>query len=71
MFGPIVTLKKSGYPITPTSNNRSHLQFNADIGKNVWFDAGVIVMPGVTIIDNSVNGAGSIVTKDIPENVME
>lgn len=40
------------------------------IGKNCWLGAGVVVMPGVTIGDNSVIGAGSIVTKDIPANVV-
>ena len=36
----------------------------------MWLGAGVIVMPGVTIGDNTVIGAGSIVTKDIPANVV-
>ena len=40
------------------------------VGDNVWFGAGVIVMPGVTIGDRSVIGAGSIVTKDIPSDVV-
>ena len=40
------------------------------IGKNCWLGAGVRVMPGVTIGDNSVIGAGSVVTKDIPPNVV-
>lgn len=40
------------------------------IGNNVWFGANVIVLPGVTIADNAVIGAGSVVTKDIPANVV-
>ena len=40
------------------------------IGSNCWLGAGVIVMPGVTIGDNTVIGAGSIVTRDIPSNVV-
>ena len=36
------------------------------IGKRVWIGSGAIVLPGVTIGDNSVIGAGSVVTKDIP-----
>lgn len=40
------------------------------IGKNVWLDAGVIVFPGVTIGENSVIGAGSLVTKDVPDNYL-
>ena len=47
-------------------------QFNIPvrIGKNVWIGAGAIVLPGVTIGDHSVIGAGSVVTKDIPPNVV-
>ncbi|MDE6912079.1 MAG: sugar O-acetyltransferase, partial [Lachnospiraceae bacterium] len=40
------------------------------IGRNCWLGAGVIIMPGITIGDNTVIGAGSIVTKDIPSNVV-
>ena len=38
------------------------------IGNNVWICTGALVLPGVTIGDNSVIGAGSVVTKDIPPN---
>lgn len=38
------------------------------IGKNCWIGGGAIIMPGVTIGDNVVIGAGSVVTKDIPSN---
>ena len=40
------------------------------VGNSVWFGAGVIVLGGVTIGDNTVIAAGSIVTKDIPSNVI-
>ena len=40
------------------------------IGNNVWIGANVSVLPGVTIGDNTVIGAGSVVNKDIPANVM-
>lgn len=39
-------------------------------GNNVWIGGGVTVLPGVTIGDNSVIGAGSVVVKDIPDNVV-
>ena len=71
MIGPNVIIATAGHPINPELRQRV-TQYNADvhIGKNVWLGAGVIVMPGVTIGDNSVIGAGSIVTKDIPANVV-
>lgn len=71
MFGPNVTIATAGHPIDPSLRSMG-LQYNLPIriGKNCWLGAGVIVMPGVTIGDNVVIGAGSIVTKDIPSNVV-
>jgi len=40
------------------------------IGDNVWIGGGVIVNPGITIGSNVVIGSGSVVTKDIPSNVV-
>ena len=40
------------------------------VGRNVWIGSGVQIMPGITIGDNSVIGAGSVVTKNIPSNVV-
>lgn len=71
MMGPNVTLATAGHPILPELRAQRY-QYNMPIhiGKNCWLGAGVIVMPGITIGDNSVIGAGSIVTKDIPANVV-
>lgn len=71
MFGPNVTLATAGHPILPELREKGY-QYNMPIhiGKNCWLGAGVIVMPGITIGDNVVIGAGSIVTKDIPSNVV-
>lgn len=71
MFGPNVTLATPGHPILPELREKAY-QFNMPIhiGKNCWLGAGVIVLPGVTIGDNSVIGAGSVVTKDVPANVV-
>lgn len=40
------------------------------IGKNCWIGANAVILPGVTIGDNTVVGAGSVVTKDLPDNVV-
>ena len=71
MIGPNVTLATAGHPILPELRKEAY-QFNmpVHIGKNCWLGAGVIVLPGVTIGDNTVIGAGSVVTKDIPSNVV-
>lgn len=71
MFGPNVTIATAGHPILPELREQAY-QYNMPvrIGKNCWLGAGVIVMPGVTIGDNTVIGAGSVVTKDIPANVV-
>lgn len=71
MIGPNVTIATAGHPILPELRNDA-LQFNVDvhIGKRVWIGAGVIILPGVTIGDNTVIGAGAVVTKDIPANVV-
>lgn len=71
MFGPNVTLDTGTHPLA-ASLRRQGLQYNLPIhiGDNVWLGAGVTVLPGVTIGENSVIGAGSLVTKDIPANVV-
>lgn len=71
MLGPNVTIATAGHPIDPELRKRG-LQYNlpVHIGRNCWLGAGVIVMPGITIGDNTVIGAGSVVTKDIPSGVV-
>ncbi|GLS92123.1 galactoside O-acetyltransferase [Psychromonas marina] len=71
MLGPNVTLATAGHPIDPEIRQQA-TQFNIPItiGANVWIGASSVVLPGVCIGENSVIGAGSIVTKDIPANVV-
>ena len=71
MFGPNVTIATANHPIIPKLRQYAY-QYNRDvhIGNNVWIGANTVVVPGVTIGDNSVIGAGSVVTKDIPANVV-
>lgn len=69
LFGPNVILATAGHPMMPELRKHG-IQYNMPIhiGENCWLGAGVIVVPGVTIGDNVVIGASSVVTKDIPSN---
>lgn len=71
MFGPNVTIDTATHPVSPDLRKRG-AQYNKKvyIEENVWLGAGVIVLPGVRIGKDSVIGAGSLVTKDIPDNVV-
>ncbi len=69
--GPNVTIATAGHPILPSIREKgSQYNLPVRIGNCVWLGAGVIVLPGVEIGDNSVIGAGSVVTKNIPSNVV-
>ncbi len=71
MIGPNVTIATAGHPIDPALRQKG-MQYNmpVTIGKNCWLGAGVVVLPGVTIGDDTVVGAGSIVTRDLPAGVV-
>ena len=71
MIGPHVTIATAAHPVSPEKRKKG-LQYNLPvrIGDNCWLGAGVIVLPGVTIGENTVVGAGSVVTKDLPANVV-
>ena len=61
----------AGHPFDVKQRNAgSEYAYPIKIGNNVWIGAGVSVLPGVTIGDNSVIAAGSVVTKDIPAGVL-
>lgn len=59
----------AGHPIDIKQRNQG-LEYAKpiEVGNNVWIGGNVVVLPGVKIGDNSVIGAGSVVTKDIPAN---
>ena len=71
IFGPNVTVATANHPFE-AELRRKGLQYNKDvyIGENAWIAAGVMIVPGVHIGRNTVIGAGSVVTKDIPDNVL-
>lgn len=77
-FGPNVTIVTPLHPMLPderremltADGNKKHLCYAkpVHIGNDCWFGASVTVCPGVTIGDNCVIGAGSVVTRDIPQD---
>ena len=71
MFGPNVTVATANHPLDAALRRRG-LQYNRDvwIGENAWIGAGVVIVPGVRIGKNAVIAAGSIVTKDVPDDVV-
>lgn len=71
MIGPNVVICTGTHPINP-SLRKKQAQYNLPIkiGQNVWIGANCVIMPGVQIGDHTVIGVGSIVTKNIPANVV-
>lgn len=61
----------AGHPLDVEQRNKGlEYAYPITIGNNVWVGAQVAILPGVTIGDNSVIGAGSVVSKDIPPGVI-
>lgn len=70
-IGPNCSFYTAGHPLdVEARNNGDEYALPITIGNNVWFGGSVTVLPGITIGDNTTIGAGSVVTKDIPANVV-
>ena len=71
MLAPNVAIYTAGHPVHPVSRNSAY-EYGKEvtIGDNVWLGGNTVVCPGVHIGNNVVIGAGSIVTKDIPDMVV-
>lgn len=70
-IAPDCVFYTAGHPVNITERNKGlEYAHPITVGDNVWFGASVRVMPGVTIGSNVVIGAGSVVTKDIPDNII-
>ncbi len=71
MIGPRVIVATAIHPENAEQRRRG-LQYNRKvvIKANVWIGAGAILLPGVTIGENSIIGAGAVVTHDVPANVV-
>jgi len=70
-IGPNCSFYTAGHPLDAKQRNEG-LEYARPIkvGDNVWFGGNVVVLPGVTIGNNAVIGAGSVVTKDIPDHAV-
>ncbi|MGN6764704.1 MAG: sugar O-acetyltransferase [Rhizobiaceae bacterium] len=70
MIGPNVSLITSGHPVAPSQRRAGVTASPIVIQRNVWIAANVTVIGGVTIGENSVVAAGSVVTKDVPADTL-
>lgn len=70
-IGPNCGFYTAGHPLDAETRNKG-LEYAKpiEIGNNVWIGGNVVVLPGIKIGDNTVIGAGSVVTKNIPSNVI-
>ncbi len=70
MIGPNVSLITSGHPLAPSQRRDFVTARPIAIERNVWIAAGATVIGGVTVGENSVVAAGSVVTRDVPPNTL-
>ncbi|WP_315836108.1 sugar O-acetyltransferase [Bradyrhizobium prioriisuperbiae] len=70
MIGPNVSLITSGHPLQPSQRRAGVTAAPIVIERNVWIAAGVTIIGGVTVGENSVVAAGAVVTKDVPPNTL-
>ncbi len=70
-MAPNVAIYTAGHPVHPESRNTAYeYGIGVTIGDNVWIGGNTVIVPGVRIGSNTVIGAGSVVTKDIPDWVI-
>ena len=69
LFGPSVQIYTAMHPLDPVQRRSREFGRPVDIGEDVWVGGAAVICPGVTIGSRSVIGAGSIVTRAIPDGV--
>ena len=69
LFGPAVQIYTPMHPWDAELRRREEFGKPVDVGADVWVGGGAIILPGVRIGDRAVIGAGSVVTRDVPEGV--
>ncbi|WP_082172301.1 MULTISPECIES: DapH/DapD/GlmU-related protein [Serratia] len=70
MIGPNVTLTTVSHHANPALRHSTNIIAPINIGENVWIGAGAVILPGVRIGNNSIIAANSVVTSDVPANVL-
>jgi len=70
MIGPNVSLITSGHPLEPSQRRAFVVAKPIVVERNVWIATGATIIGGVTIGENSVVAAGSVVTRDVPPNTL-
>ena len=70
MIGPNVSIITTGHPLEPSQRRAATIGKPIAIEKNVWIAAGATIIGGVTVGENSVVAAGSVVTKAVPPNTL-
>jgi len=69
LFGPAVQIYTATHPLNAELRRKQEFAKPISIGSDVWVGGGAIICPGVKIGSKSVIGAGSVVTRDIPDGV--
>jgi len=69
LFGPAVQIYTPLHPLDAAARREKEYGKPVDIGADVWVGGGAIILPGVSIGARAVIGAGSVVTRDVPEGV--
>src|SRR5947209_11926925 len=69
LFGPAVQVYTATHPMNADLRRKQEFAKPIEIGSDVWVGGGAIICPGVKIGSKSVIGAGSVVTRDIPNGV--
>jgi maltose O-acetyltransferase len=70
LFGPAVQIYTATHPMNAELRRKQEFAKPIEIGSDVWVGGGAIILPGVKIGSKSVIGAGSVVTRDIPNGVV-
>ena len=70
LFGPAVQLLTATHPLNAELRRKQELGKPIMIGSDVWVGGGAIICPGVTVGSRTVIGAGSVVTRDLPDGVV-